>query len=160
MRRHPTAPVNVARISVAAFELISSRPRLILQRSSGLLRPFRWPRINVTAGWLPALQPKQANSGSASIFVFPPRIANAQAVGEIEGRKEALINQHTFDQQSKIRPKKSILPGEIAGSSSFGVSGALTWHFLNGVTLGGELRHERNYAQRNRRAAETDEPRD
>ena len=37
MRWHPAAPVNVARISAAASELISSRPGLISQRSSGLL---------------------------------------------------------------------------------------------------------------------------
>ena len=47
MRWHPTAPVNVARISVATSGTDFSRPRRISQRSSGLLA-WSWEITFVT----------------------------------------------------------------------------------------------------------------
>src|SRR5438034_7486819 len=42
MRRHPTAPVNVARISVATSGTDFSAPEAVSRRSSGLLASVLW----------------------------------------------------------------------------------------------------------------------
>jgi hypothetical protein len=45
MQRHPTAPVNVAKISVATFRTDFIAPRRISQRSSGLPGSVRGDHI-------------------------------------------------------------------------------------------------------------------